>query len=52
MTVIIEGFRKGLLGIGGYESGMLIYSVSVTLIIFIVGIIIFNKTEQNFIDTI
>ena len=52
MTVIIEGFRRGLLGIGGYESGMLLYSVSVTLIIFIVGIIIFNKTEQNFIDTI
>ncbi len=52
MTAIIEGFRQGLLGIGGYESSMFIYSVSLTLIIFLVATIIFNKTEQNFIDTV
>ena len=44
MTAIIEGFRQGLLGIGGY-SRIFIYSVSLTLII-LVATIIFNKQNK------
>ncbi len=52
MTSIIEAFRYSLLGKGNFDAGSLFYSTTVTLIILIIGIIIFNKTEKSFIDTI
>ncbi len=52
MTAMIEGFRISLLGLGKLDADMLLYSISFTCITFLIGLIIFNKTEQNFIDTI
>ena len=52
MTAIIEGFRIALLGSGKLDVDMFLYSIFFTCITFFAGIIIFNKTEQNFIDTI
>jgi lipopolysaccharide transport system permease protein len=52
MTFIIEAFRYGFLGSGDFSWYGLLYSSVVTLVVFFLGVIIFNKTEKNFVDTI
>jgi len=52
MTGIIEAFRYGFLGQGILTWNTLGYSILVTLISVIAGVLIFNKTEKTFIDTV
>ncbi|MBD3627497.1 ABC transporter permease [Cyclobacterium sp.] len=52
MTGIIEAFRYGFLGEGYFSINNLIYVILFTLIILVFGVLIFNKAEKNFIDTI
>ena len=52
MTSIIEGFRFAFIGSGELTYDLFIYSFITTLVIFIFGLIIFNRVEKNFIDTI
>ncbi len=49
---LIETFRYGFLGSGSFYPGAFAYSVAMSLITFIFGVIIFNKVEKNFLDTI
>tara|TARA_A100001011_G_scaffold208692_1_gene216852 strand:+ start:878 stop:1708 length:831 start_codon:yes stop_codon:yes gene_type:complete len=52
MTPIIEVFRQAFIGKGVLEMNMFIYSIFFTLITFIIGLLVFNKMEKNFIDTV
>jgi lipopolysaccharide transport system permease protein len=52
MTSLIETFRYGFLGKGSFTWVSLGYSTIVTFAFFITGIIIFNKVEKNFVDTV
>jgi lipopolysaccharide transport system permease protein len=52
MTGIIESFRNIFLGRGEMSFETLGYSIIFTIISLILGLIIFNKVEKNFIDTI
>jgi lipopolysaccharide transport system permease protein len=52
LAYIIEITRYMLLGIGGFSVFGLLYTIVLTLIVFILGLLIFNKTEKNFIDTV
>lgn len=52
MTGIIECFRYAFLGQGQISWNTLGYSTVVTLVALILGILIFNKTEKTFVDTI
>lgn len=52
MTFIIETFRFGFLGKGEFSWNGLFYTTIVTFIVFIIGVVIFNRTEKNFVDTI
>jgi lipopolysaccharide transport system permease protein len=52
MTGIIEGFRFAFLGKGEFSAWSIGYSAIVTVVILFFGILIFNKTEKNFVDTI
>jgi lipopolysaccharide transport system permease protein len=52
MTGIIEAFRYAFLGEGDFSTWSLGYSTIVTLVIMFFGILIFNKTERSFVDTI
>ncbi|WP_299289416.1 ABC transporter permease [uncultured Mucilaginibacter sp.] len=52
MTPIIETFRLGFLGTGSFSWSLLIYSATVTFLILLGGIIIFNKVQKSFVDTV
>jgi lipopolysaccharide transport system permease protein len=52
MTTIIETMRFAFLGSGSFDSVHLAYSAGVTLVILFAGIIIFNRTERTFVDTV
>ncbi|KRT15826.1 ABC transporter permease [Pedobacter ginsenosidimutans] len=52
MTPIIETFRYGFLGEGSFTWGSLCYATGVTLALLVFGIVIFNKVERNFVDTV
>ena len=52
MTPIIEGFRQAFIGKGQLDLNLFLYSFFFALIIFTIGILIFNKVEKDFIDTV
>ena len=52
LTQIIEGFRFMLLGVGHFNSVGFLYTLAISFIVFILGLVIFNKTEKSFIDTV
>lgn len=52
LTQIIEGFRYMLLSTGTFSWGGFIYTLIVSVLLFLIGIIIFNRTEKTFIDTV
>jgi lipopolysaccharide transport system permease protein len=52
MCGLIETFKYGFLGTGQFYPGAFIYSVIASFVIFIIGLVVFNKVEKNFIDTI
>ena len=52
ITPLVEAFRKAILGVGTVTAGQLAYSFVFGFVVLFVGILIFNKVEQNFMDTI
>jgi lipopolysaccharide transport system permease protein len=52
MSPIIEGIRYSLLGKGSFSVESLIYVTMFTSCILIAGIIIFNRVEKSFVDTV
>jgi lipopolysaccharide transport system permease protein len=51
-TPILEGFKYAFLGAGHFSWWNLGYSVIVAVVLLIIGIVVFHKTERNFIDTV
>ena len=52
LTGIIETFRYAFLGAGVLRWDLIVYDMTFTLAILVIGIIVFNKTERNFMDTV
>ena len=52
MTPIIEMFRCGFLGTGVVNASYYLISWLVTLLILISGVLLFNKVEKTFMDTV
>jgi lipopolysaccharide transport system permease protein len=52
MSSIVEGFKYSLLGTGSFNLANLGYSAIFMVILLCVGVIVFNKTEKSFIDTV
>lgn len=52
VTAPVEVFRYALLGQGTIEPGYLIWSWIFTVIVAVFGIMIFNKVERTFMDTV
>ena len=52
LAYIIETSRYILLNVGEVSVLGLVYTVSVVIIIFFIGLLTFNRTEKSFIDTV
>ncbi len=51
-TPILEGFKYAFLGAGHFSWANLGYSVVFATVFLVLGIVVFHKTERNFIDTV
>ena len=52
VTAPAELFRKMVLGTGGVPTYSIVISVVFTVVVSVLGILVFNKMERNFMDTI
>ncbi|AXB55364.1 ABC transporter permease [Flavobacterium fluviale] len=52
LAYVIETSRFMLLDIGNISIYGLVYTIVVTSIVFFIGLLVFNKTEKSFIDTV
>lgn len=52
LTGIIEFFKYGMLGVGCHEWWMLGYSFAFMVVLLGFGIIVFNKVQRSFMDTV
>lgn len=49
---VIETFKYGFLGTGQFMIGDLLYSFSCMVLLLLSGIMVFNKVERSFMDTV
>ncbi|MFD2999162.1 ABC transporter permease [Pontibacter toksunensis] len=52
LTPIVEAFRYALFQQGTFSPSSLLYSLSVILVVFFIGLITFNRVERSFMDTV
>lgn len=52
MAPYIEAFKYGLLGIGSVNPIALIYAIVLTFVLLFSGVLMFNKVETSFMDTV
>ena len=52
LTSIFECFRYGYLGAGHFQPLSLVYSVISIFVLLAVGVVIFNRVEKSFMDTV
>lgn len=52
VTSIIETFKYGTMGVGTFSWGMLSYSMGFMIILLAIGIVVFNKVQRSFMDTV
>jgi lipopolysaccharide transport system permease protein len=52
LSPIVEGLRLGILGRGEFDISSLLYATGIIVVLTIIGVLIFNKTEKTFVDTV
>ena len=52
LSGLIETFRYGLLGAGEFYPGAFLYSVGSSVLVMVIGLLVFNRVEKTFVDTI
>lgn len=52
ITSIVETFKYGALGIGSFSWGALGYSFGFMVVLLAIGIVVFNKVQRSFMDTV
>jgi lipopolysaccharide transport system permease protein len=52
MTPVINAFRYGWLGTGSFDLGYYLLSWGVTAAVLLLGIVLFNRVEKTFMDTV
>lgn len=52
LTSIFEAFKYGCFGHGEFSIGWLLYSMAFLLVTLILSILVFNREEKRFVDTI
>jgi len=49
---VVETFRYAYLGSGAFSWASIAYSFLVMMLVLFVGVVIFNRVEKNFMDTV
>jgi lipopolysaccharide transport system permease protein len=52
MTPIVEVFRLAFLGVSAIAPISLLYSAGFAVVVFLIGVLIFNHVQNNFMDTV
>ena len=52
LTSIFEAFKYGMLGVGQFSWGGLGYSFGFMVVLLLVGVMVFNKVQRSFMDTV
>ena len=52
LSGLIETFRYGFTGKGEFFLGAFMYSVLASLVLFFLGLVVFNRVEKTFVDTV
>ncbi len=52
VTSIVETFKYGTMGVGTFSWNMLAYSFCFMLVLLVIGVIVFNKVQRSFMDTV
>lgn len=52
MTPVINSFRLAFLGIGSFDLPHYLLSWAVTFVVLVIGIVLFNRVEKTFMDTV
>jgi lipopolysaccharide transport system permease protein len=52
VTAVIEAFKYGTMGVGTFSWGMLSYSFGFMVVLMAIGIVVFNKVQRSFMDTV
>ncbi|MDP2159789.1 MAG: ABC transporter permease [Flavobacterium sp.] len=52
LTSLFDFFKYAFMGSGTLDFGGLLYSFVFSVVIFLVGLVVFNRTEKSFIDVI
>ena len=52
MTPVINNFRLAFLGLGSFDLPHYLLSWAVTFVVLVIGIVLFNRVEKTFMDTV
>ncbi len=52
VTSIIETFKYGTMGVGTFSWAQLGYSFGFMVVLLTIGIVVFNKVQRSFMDTV
>ena len=52
LSAVVEGFRFALFNSGSFTVSSLMYSSLFTLVVLLVGVMVFSKVEKTFMDTV
>ena len=52
LTPIVEAFKYGFLGAGEFSWGGLAYSAAFAVVLLTVGVVLFNRVQRTFMDTV
>lgn len=52
MTSVVETFKYIFLGDASFSPQMLLYSFAFAVVLFVIALALFNKTEKTFVDTV
>jgi len=52
VSSIVEAFKFGFMGSGSFNLPAIIYSIAFSIVLFFIGLAIFNRTEKTFMDTV
>ena len=52
LSSLVEGFRYSLFGVGVFNQAFFAYGIIFSFFVLLLGVLLFNKVERSFMDTV